>query len=90
MLFIGDSDSKESTGNVGDLGSIPRLGRSPGEGNDNIFQFSCLEISMDRGTWRGPWGRKSLTIEQLMFPIFHFSLMLTLISRLRSYQVSLL
>ena len=55
VLFIGDSDGKESIRN---LGSIPTSGRSPGEGNDNTFQFSCLEISMDRGTWRGPWVRK--------------------------------
>jgi len=35
---------------VGDAGSIPRLGRSPGEGNDNPLQYFCLENSMDRGT----------------------------------------
>ena len=34
------------------LGSIPRLGRSAGEGNDNPFLYSCLENSMDRGAWR--------------------------------------
>ena len=37
------SDSKESTCNVGDLGSVPRLGRAPGEGHGNPLQFSCLE-----------------------------------------------
>ena len=36
----------------GDLGSIPRLGRSPGGGNDNPFQYSCLEDSMDIRAWR--------------------------------------
>ena len=46
MLFIGDSDSKESTGNVGDLGSIPRLGRSPGGGNSYPLQYSDLENSV--------------------------------------------
>ena len=60
VLFIGDSDGKESIGNAGDLGSIPTSGRSPGEGNDNTFQFSCLEIFMDRGTLWGPWGRKTV------------------------------
>ena len=35
--------------NAGDLGSIPKLGRSPGEGNGNFLQYSCLENSMDRG-----------------------------------------
>ena len=42
-------DSKESACNAGDLGSIPGSGRSPGEGNVNPFQYSCLEKSMDRG-----------------------------------------
>jgi len=37
---------------VGDLGLIHELGRSPGEGNDNPFQYSCLENSMDRGAWQ--------------------------------------
>ena len=37
--------------NAGDLGSIPGLGRSPGEGNGNPFQYSCLESPMDRGDW---------------------------------------
>ena len=41
--FRGDSDSKESACNVGDLGSIAGLGRSPGGGHGNLFQFSCLE-----------------------------------------------
>ena len=43
---------KESTCNVGDLGSIPGLGRSPGEGNGNPLQYSCLENPMNRGAWR--------------------------------------
>ena len=43
------SDSKESAFNVGDLSSVPGLGRSPGEGNGNPPQYSCLENSMDRG-----------------------------------------
>ena len=37
--------------NVGDLGSIPGLGRSPGEGNGNPLQYPCLENLMDRGAW---------------------------------------
>ena len=41
----------ESACNAGDPGSIPRLGRSPGEGNGNPFQYSCLENPMDRGAW---------------------------------------
>ena len=42
---------KASAYNAGDLGSIPELGRSPGEGNGNPLQYSCLENSMDRGGW---------------------------------------
>ena len=37
--------------NAGDPGSIPESGRSPGEGNDNSFRYSCLENSTDRGAW---------------------------------------
>ena len=44
--------SKESVCNAGDPGSIPRLGRSPGEGHGNPFQYSCLENPMDRGARR--------------------------------------
>ena len=49
--FPGGSDSKASACNVGDLGLIPGLGRSPGEGNGNPLQFSCLENLMDGGAW---------------------------------------
>ena len=47
MGFPGSSADKESTCNVGDLGLIPGLGRSPGEGNDYPLQYSCLENSVD-------------------------------------------
>ena len=50
-LTPGSSDGKASACNVGDLGSIPGLGRSPGEGNGNPLQYSCLENSMDGGAW---------------------------------------
>jgi len=50
-FFSGGSESKESACNAGDLGSIPGLGRSPGEGNGNPLQYSYLENSMDRGSW---------------------------------------
>ena len=49
MGFPGGSNGKESSRNVGDLSSVPGLGRSPGEGNGNPLQYSCLENSMDRG-----------------------------------------
>ena len=49
--FLGGSDGKASAYNAGDLGSIPGLGRSPGEGNGNPLQYYCLENPMDRGAW---------------------------------------
>ena len=52
MWGLADSDGKESACNAGDLSSIPGLGRSPGEGNGNPFQYSCLKNFMDRGAWR--------------------------------------
>ena len=45
------SDGKASAYNVGDLGSIPRSGRSSGEGNGNLLQYSCLKNPMDREAW---------------------------------------
>ena len=49
--FPGGSDGKESACNVRDRGSIPGLGRSPGEGHGIPLQYSCLETPMDRGAW---------------------------------------
>ena len=49
MGFPSFSDGKESTCNWGDLGSIPGLGRSPGEENGNPLQYCCLDNSMNRG-----------------------------------------
>ena len=49
--FPGGSDGKESACNVGDLGSIPGSERSPGGGNGNPLQYSCLENSMGTGAW---------------------------------------
>ena len=49
FCFPGGSDGKESICHVGDVGSIPRLRRSPGKGNGNLLQYSYLENSMDRG-----------------------------------------
>ena len=62
------SASKESAYNVGDLGSIPRLGRSPGGGHGNSLQYSCLENPHGQRSLVGysPWGRKELDVtEQL-------------------------
>ena len=49
--FPGGSDGKAPACNVGDPGSIPGLGRSPGKGNSNPLQYSCLENSIDGGAW---------------------------------------
>ena len=49
ISFPGSSDGKMSACNAGDPGSIPESGRSPGEGNGNPLQHSCLENPMDRG-----------------------------------------
>ena len=63
----GDSHSKESACNAGDLDSIPESGRFPGEENGSPFQYSCLKNPMDIGTWRAivPGVTESDTIERL-------------------------
>ena len=68
--FPGSSDGKESACNAGDLGLIPGLGRSPGEGSGNTLQYSCLENSMDR-----PWGRKELDMTEQLPPSLTHMLM---------------
>ena len=52
MSFPGGSDGEASACNVGDPGLIPGLGRSPGEGNGNPLQYSCLENPTDGGAWQ--------------------------------------
>ena len=68
----GSSDGKASAYNVGDLGSVPGSERSPGEGNGNLLEYCCLEISTDRGAWQATvhevaksWTRlKRLSMQQ--------------------------
>ena len=55
--FPGGSEVKASACNAGDLGSIPRWGRSSGEGNGNPLQYSCWDNPVDRGVW---WATYSL------------------------------
>ena len=71
MGFPGGSDRKESACDVGDLGSVPGSGRSPGGGNGNPRQCSCLENPGQRSlAGYSPWGHKeSDTIEQLSSPL---------------------
>ena len=67
-LYSDGSNGKESACSVGDLGSIPELGRSPGRGHGNPFQYSCLENPHEQRSLTGqsPWGHKeSDTAEQL-------------------------
>ena len=52
MAFPGGSDGKASAYNVGNPGSIPGLGGTPGEGNGNPLQYTCLENPMDGGSWQ--------------------------------------
>ena len=58
MGFPGSSDGEESACNMGDLDSVPGLGRSPGEGNGNPLLYSCLENLVTHSSvlaWRIPW-----------------------------------
>ena len=52
MHTYGSSDDKDPACSAGDPGAVPGWGRSPGAGNENPLQYSCLEGPMDRGTWR--------------------------------------
>ena len=63
--FPGDSVVKNLLANAGDVGLIPGSGRSPGEGNGNPFQSSCLGSPMDRGAWRATSMRSQKSRIQL-------------------------
>ena len=65
MGFPGSSDSIESACNAGDSGSIPGLGRSPGEGNGNPLWYSCLENPMDREAWQSIVHEVTKSLTQL-------------------------
>ena len=67
MGFSGGSDGKESSCSAGDPDLIPGSGRSPGEGNGYLLQYSCLENPMDRSpAGYSPWSQKDLyTMERL-------------------------
>ena len=77
--FPGGSDSKASVYNVKDLGSIPGLGRFPGEGNGNRLQYSCLENPMaeELGAGYYPWGPKSWVRLSVFTFIFTFTIIFT-------------
>ena len=65
--FPGGSEDKASACNAGDPGSIPGLGRSPGEGNGNPLQYSCLEYPMDRRAWWATVHRVAKSRTQLSY-----------------------
>ena len=68
----GGSMGKESACSAGDLGLIPGLGRSPGEGNGNPLQCSCLENSTDREAWQDTVRevtKSDVTKQQIHFPV---------------------
>jgi len=65
MGFPDGSGGKESSCNAGDSGSIPELGRSPGEGNGYSLQYSCLENSLDRGACQAVVDRVTKSQTQL-------------------------
>ena len=75
--FSGGTSGKELPANAGDrrnVGSVPGLGRSPGEVNSNPLQYSCLENPMDRRAWWAiVWGRKESDATEATYhaPTFH-------------------
>ena len=71
LINLGGSEVKASARNEGDLGSIPGLGRSPGEGNGNPLQYSCLENPMEG---RALWATVHGVVELDMTKRFHFTI----------------
>ena len=71
--FPGGSDGKASAYNAGDPGSIPGSGRSPGEGNGNPLQYSCLENPKDGEAWVDytPWGHKESDMTEQLHSLMH-------------------
>ena len=78
MGFPGSSVGEASAYNAEDPGSIPELGRYPGEGNGNPFQYSCLENSTDRGAWQATVHRVAKSQTWLSKFHFHFHVLWTI------------
>ena len=90
---VSGSNGKESACAVRDHSSIPGPGRSPGKGNDNPLQYSCLKNSMDRGAWQAysQWGPKELriTLTQSSWHKINYDMKLTISSMDRSLGLPL-
>ena len=76
----GGSDGKATACNLGDPGLIPGLGRSPGEGNGNPPQYSCLKNSLDRGAWLATVHGVAKSRTQLQFLYLLISINLCILS----------
>ena len=69
-----ESVVKHSPANLRDSGLIPWSERTPGEGNVNSLQYSCLENPMDRGSWDPLWGHEELNMNEQLNSNFFFTL----------------
>ena len=81
MGFLGGSEGKASACNAGELGLIPGSGRSPGEGNGNPLQYSCLENPMDREAWYTTVRGIAKSWTQMSDFTFFINLLLTILSK---------
>ena len=86
------SEVKVSASNSGDLGSIPGLGRSPGEGNDNPLQYSCLENPMDWGAWwaavHGVTKSQTRLSDFTYFTLLYWNWMFQLLENILLWKIS--
>ena len=87
--FPGGSDDKGSVCNVRDPGSIPGLGRYPGEGNGSPLQYSCLENPMDRGAWQATVHRVTQSQQDRSYLATHIIWLLQPVSPFRSFALFL-
>ena len=88
MGFPRGSVVKNLPANAGDVDLIPGSGRPPGEGNDNLLQYSCLESSMDKGTWLAMVQRVAKSWTQLSYWAYMHAYSIYMYSSLTSGHVS--